>query len=100
MFVCRRYICDGLECPTGGGDFNTTRYICLDCMTFDEKTGEESNTIDLCIACMGKSRERDDLKHVPTHALLQSRVQEQSKMQYPRHKAACDMLREWRKTGA
>ena len=83
----------------GGGDFNTTRYICLDCMTFDEETGAESNTLDLCVACMSKSRERDELKHIPTHALLQSREAEQMKIQYTQHKAARNLLQDWRNEG-
>ncbi|KIP05842.1 hypothetical protein PHLGIDRAFT_483430 [Phlebiopsis gigantea 11061_1 CR5-6] len=89
--------CDGRpSCPTGGRDFLTTRYICLDCIKLDPEKGLESDTIDLCSACMGISKEHGGGMHVPNHALLQQRETSHRKFIYGHIKAGQDALQQVR----
>lgn len=97
---CRGVSCDGRpSCPTGGRDFLTTRYICLDCIKLDPEKGLESDTIDLCSACMGISKEHGGGMHVPTHALLQQRETSHRKFIYGHIKAGQDALQQVRDEG-
>ena len=57
--------------------------------------------MDFCASCMEKpgDRERDNMHHLTTHALLQLRKAEQWKLQYVSHKEAYDLLRKLRDEG-
>lgn len=97
LHINRGLSCDGCS----EVDMETTRYTCLECLQVDSETGLLSDTVDLCEKCVDKPahRIRDNMDHVPTHAMLRIRRTAQWKMTYASIKFRRDALKKLRDEG-